>query len=137
MRLEQEQWIALYVPAWQEGGVVNKMAEYASKVVMYEKYDIFIGVYPNDPETNECVDNICALNPRIHKVVVPHPGPQVAGVAPLTMRLRGASRVIRTPQPPNRKSALSTRSRRGSPRGMARPSAMASASVRRCPRPVR
>src|ERR1041385_3418329 len=75
MRLAQEQWIAIYVPAWQEGGVVNKMAEYASKVVMYEKYDIFIGVYPNDPETNHCVDEVCAANPHLHKVVVPHPGP--------------------------------------------------------------
>jgi bacteriophage N4 adsorption protein B len=75
LRLAQEQWIALFVPAWQEGGVVNKMAEYAARVVQYEKYDIFIGVYPNDLETNRCVDDICAENLRIHKVVVPHPGP--------------------------------------------------------------
>jgi len=75
LRLAQEQWIALIVPAWQEGGVVNKMAEYAARVVRYEKYDIFIGVYPNDPETNRCVDQICATHPRIHKVLVPHPGP--------------------------------------------------------------
>jgi len=75
LKLAPEQWIALLVPAWQEGGVVNKMAEYATRVVLYEKYDIFIGVYPNDPETNRCVDEICATNPRIHKVVVPNPGP--------------------------------------------------------------
>jgi bacteriophage N4 adsorption protein B len=70
-----EQWIAIFVPAWQEGGVVNKMAEYASRVADYEKYDIFVGVYPNDAETNACVDDVCATHPRIHKVVVPHPGP--------------------------------------------------------------
>jgi adsorption protein B len=75
LRVAPEQWIALVVPAWQEGGVVNKMAEYATRVVLYEKYDIFIGVYPNDPETNRCVDEICASHPRIHKVSVPHPGP--------------------------------------------------------------
>jgi adsorption protein B len=75
LRLAQEQWIALLVPAWQEGGVVNKMTEYAAKVIIYEKYDIFIGVYPNDPETNHCVDEACANNPRLHKIVVPHPGP--------------------------------------------------------------
>ena len=75
LQLAPEQWVALFVPAWQEGGVVNKMADYANRVVMYEKYDIFIGVYPNDPETNHCVDEICATNPRIHKVMVPHPGP--------------------------------------------------------------
>jgi adsorption protein B len=75
LKLAPEQWIALLVPAWQEGGVVNKMAEYAARVVLYEKYDIFIGVYPNDPETNKCVDEVVAANPRIHKVVVPHNGP--------------------------------------------------------------
>jgi bacteriophage N4 adsorption protein B len=75
LRLAPEQWVAVCVPAWQEGGVVDKMAEYSSRVVLYEKYDIFIGVYPNDPETNACVDKICADNPRIHKVTVPHPGP--------------------------------------------------------------
>lgn len=75
LKLVPEQWIALMVPAWQEGGVVNKMAEYASRNILYERYDIFIGVYPNDPETNRCVDELCAQNPRIHKVLVPHPGP--------------------------------------------------------------
>jgi bacteriophage N4 adsorption protein B len=75
LKLAPEQWIAIFVPAWLEGGVVNRMAEYASRVVLYEKYDIFIGVYPNDPETNRCVDELCAQNPRIHKVLVPHGGP--------------------------------------------------------------
>jgi len=75
LKLAPEQWIALFVPAWQEGGIVNRMAEYASRVCIYERYDIFIGVYPNDPETNQCVDRLCDVNPRIHKVVVPHPGP--------------------------------------------------------------
>src|SRR6266496_2755699 len=75
LKLAPEQWIALLVPAWQEGGVVNKMAEYAARVVLYEKYDIFIGVYPNDPETIKCVEDLCAVNPRIHKVLLPHHGP--------------------------------------------------------------
>ncbi|MCI0745041.1 MAG: phage adsorption protein NrfB [Verrucomicrobia subdivision 3 bacterium] len=75
LQLAPEQWLAMFVPAWQEGGIVNKMAEYAARVLLYEKYDIFIGVYPNDPETIKCVDKICAVHPRVHKVVVPHPGP--------------------------------------------------------------
>ena len=41
LKLAPEQWMALFVPAWQEAGVVNKMAEYAARVVLYEKYDIF------------------------------------------------------------------------------------------------
>src|SRR5438128_6044999 len=75
LKLAPEQWVALCVPAWEEGGVVDKMAAYAARVVLYEKYDIFVGVYPNDPETNACVDKVCADSPRIHKVMVPHPGP--------------------------------------------------------------
>lgn len=75
LKLVPEQWIAIFVPAWQEGGIVNRMAEYAARIVLYEKYDIFIGVYPNDTQTIECVDRVCAENPRLHKVVVPHPGP--------------------------------------------------------------
>src|ERR1051326_5027218 len=67
LKLAPEQWVALCVPAWQEGGVVDKMVAYAARVVRYEKYDIFVGVYPNDPETNACVDRICAENPRVHK----------------------------------------------------------------------
>jgi adsorption protein B len=75
LKLAPEQWIALWVPAWQEGGVVTQMADYATRVLRYEKYDLFIGVHPNDPETNACVDDLCAVNPRIHKVALPHPGP--------------------------------------------------------------
>lgn len=75
LKLAPEQWVAILVPAWQEGGVVNQMAEFATRVALYEKYDIFIGVYPNDPETSRCVDVLCARHPRLHKVQVPHAGP--------------------------------------------------------------
>jgi len=75
LKNKPEQWIAVFVPAWKEGGVVNRMAEYAAKVLLYQKYDIFIGVYPNDLETCSCVDKVAAMCPRIHKVMVPHPGP--------------------------------------------------------------
>src|ERR1044071_1220306 len=62
LKLAPEQWVAVCVPAWQEGGVVDKMAEYAAGVVRYEKYDIFIGVYLNDRETNACVDRIVEID---------------------------------------------------------------------------
>ncbi len=72
---EPERQIALFIPAWREGGIVNKMAEYAGRTLLYERYDIFIGVYENDAETNRCVDGLVAASGRIHKAVVPHPGP--------------------------------------------------------------
>ena len=72
---EPEKLIALFIPAWNEGGIVNRMADYARKTLIYEHYDIFIGVYANDPETNRCVDELVKISPRVHKAVVPHNGP--------------------------------------------------------------
>ncbi|MFZ4776197.1 MAG: glycosyltransferase [Terrimicrobiaceae bacterium] len=75
LKNEPEQMIAIYIPAWSEGGVINRMAEYASKILIYNRYDIFIGVYPNDPETIRCVDQLVATCPRIHKAVTSSDGP--------------------------------------------------------------
>jgi bacteriophage N4 adsorption protein B len=72
---EPEKLIAIFVPAWNEGGVVNRMADYARRTLQYDHYDIFIGVYANDAETNRCVDELVKTSPRIHKAVVPHNGP--------------------------------------------------------------
>lgn len=75
LKNEPEQMIAIFIPAWSEGGVVNRMADYASKILIYNRYDIFIGVYPNDPETIRCVDQLVATCPRIHKAVTASDGP--------------------------------------------------------------
>jgi bacteriophage N4 adsorption protein B len=75
LRNEPEQLIAVMIPAWQEAGVIERMAEHASRTLAYDRYDIFIGVYPNDPETSRAVDNVARTLPRIHKVVCGHPGP--------------------------------------------------------------
>jgi adsorption protein B len=75
LRNEPEKLIAVYIPAWNEGGIVNRMADYARKTLIYDHYDLFIGVYANDPETNRCVDELVKTSPRIHKAVVPHDGP--------------------------------------------------------------
>ena len=75
LRSKPEKYIAIFVPAWSEGGIVNRMADYAVKILDYERYDIFIGVYPNDPETTACVDALTKTCPRIHKALCPDPGP--------------------------------------------------------------
>ena len=72
---EPEKLIAVYIPAWNEGGIVNRMADYARRTLQYDHYDLFIGVYANDAETNRCVDDLVKTSPRIHKAVVPHDGP--------------------------------------------------------------
>ena len=75
LKNEPEQMIAIFIPAWMEGGVINRMAEYAKKILIYDRYDIFIGVYPNDLETSRCVDELARVSPRIHKAVTKNPGP--------------------------------------------------------------
>ncbi|WP_017219573.1 glycosyl transferase family protein [Moritella dasanensis] len=70
-----EKPLAIMVPAWQEHGVVGPMAELAAKTLDYENYHIFVGTYPNDPQTQEEVDQVCARFPNVHKVVCARPGP--------------------------------------------------------------
>lgn len=70
-----EQAFAIMVPAWQEHGVVGPMAELAATTLDYENYHIFVGTYPNDPETQAEVDEVCARFPNVHKVVCAKPGP--------------------------------------------------------------
>ena len=72
---KEEQPLAIMVPAWQEHGVIDKMAELAASQLDYENYQIFVGTYPNDSETQSDVDKVCARYPNIHKVVCARPGP--------------------------------------------------------------
>lgn len=71
----EEKPLAIMVPAWQETGVIGKMAELAAVTLDYENYHIFVGTYPNDPETQLDVDKVCAVFPNVHKVVCARPGP--------------------------------------------------------------
>jgi adsorption protein B len=71
----EEKPLAIMVPAWHETGVIGKMAELAAVTLDYENYHIFVGTYPNDPETQLDVDKVCAIFPNVHKVVCARPGP--------------------------------------------------------------
>lgn len=70
-----EKPLAIMVPAWNETGVIGNMAELAATTLDYENYHIFVGTYPNDPDTQRDVDEVCARFPNIHKVVCARPGP--------------------------------------------------------------
>ncbi|WP_432720939.1 cyclic di-3',5'-guanylate-activated glycosyltransferase NrfB [Jeongeupia wiesaeckerbachi] len=70
-----ERPLAIMVPAWHETGVIGKMAELAATTLDYENYHIFVGTYPNDPDTQNDVDEVCARFPNVHKVVCARPGP--------------------------------------------------------------
>jgi adsorption protein B len=69
--------IAILVPAWKEAEVIEQMLEHNLATLDYDRdrYAIFVGTYPNDPDTQRGVDAAAARHPGIHKVVVPHGGP--------------------------------------------------------------
>ena len=70
-----EKPLAVMVPAWHETGVIGHMAELAATTLDYENYHIFVGTYPNDPDTQRDVDQVCAKFKNVHKVVCARPGP--------------------------------------------------------------
>jgi adsorption protein B len=70
-----EKPIAIMVPAWQEKGIIADMAALAASSFEYYNYHIFIGTYPNDPETQHDVDIVAEHYRNIHKVVTRTPGP--------------------------------------------------------------
>lgn len=70
-----EKPLAIMVPAWHETGVIRQMAELAVTTLDYENYHIFVGTYPNDPDTQRDVDEVCARFRNVHKVVCARPGP--------------------------------------------------------------
>lgn len=70
-----EKPLAIMVPAWNETGVIGNMAELAATTLDYENYHIFVGTYPNDPDTQRDVDEVCARFPNVHKVICARPGP--------------------------------------------------------------
>jgi len=47
----EEKPLAIMIPAWHETGVIGPMAELAASTLDYENYHIFVGTYPNDPNT--------------------------------------------------------------------------------------
>ena len=75
LKNEPEQLIAIFIPAWQESGVIERMAEFATKVLAYDRYDLFIGVYPNDTETVRSVEALARKFPRVHMAMTRSPGP--------------------------------------------------------------
>lgn len=71
----EEKPLAIMVPAWQEHGVIGKMAQLAATTLDYENYHIFIGTYPNDPQTHAEVEEVRVRFPNVHAVVCARPGP--------------------------------------------------------------
>ena len=70
-----EKRIAVFVPAWREESVLEQMLTRACESIDYTRYDIFVGVYPNDPRTLEKARNAAGRFPQVHVVIGGHAGP--------------------------------------------------------------
>ena len=71
-----EQTVAIMVPAWQEASVIGRMLRYAVTNIAYDDYVIFVGVYPNDPDTLAVVESVMLEYPdHVRVAMVANPGP--------------------------------------------------------------
>jgi len=70
-----EKPVAMMIPAWHEVGIIKNMLLNTLNTIDYRNYFIFVGVYPNDPETQAEVDQVSEVYPQVIKVVNSKPGP--------------------------------------------------------------
>src|SRR5262249_12124589 len=70
-----EQPIAIMIPAWREDDVIAAMIENTVNVTDYHDYKIFVGTYPNDPETIAEVERSRRRHRRVVRVETKFPGP--------------------------------------------------------------
>ncbi|MEN3203793.1 MAG: glycosyltransferase, partial [Atribacterota bacterium] len=69
--------LAVLIPAWNEARVIGPMLENLMSSVNYplSLFHVFVGVYPNDEETQREVKRLEGLYPNIHAVVNSKEGP--------------------------------------------------------------
>ena len=70
-----EPLIALLVPCWHEADVIERMLDTNLTAIEYSNYEVWLGVYPNDPDTIACVLAAERRFPRIRHAVCPNNGP--------------------------------------------------------------
>ncbi len=70
-----EKWTAIWIPAWHEDEVIDKMISHTVESMNYKNFDIFVGTYPNDQPTQDAVDSVRLRFPQVEKIVCPNPGP--------------------------------------------------------------
>ena len=75
LKKTEHKLIAVFIPAWHEYDVIDKMLLNACRTLDYSNYDIFVGVYPNDPQTIAKVEEVGLTYPHVHAVRTNHDGP--------------------------------------------------------------
>lgn len=72
---KEEKPIAIFIPCWQESNVIGDMLKLAIKNIYYNNYVLFVGLYPNDPESIAAVKELDSLSNKIVTLLAPHDGP--------------------------------------------------------------
>jgi adsorption protein B len=67
--------IAVMIPAWHEADVIASMLTYNLGRIDYGRYDVWVGTYLNDPDTQREVAKVAAFAPNVRWVVTDHDGP--------------------------------------------------------------
>lgn len=70
-----EQPIAVMIPAWDESAVIRPMLQNAVGSLNYRSFHIFVGTYPNDPDTHREVELVREQYDSVHRIVCPRDGP--------------------------------------------------------------
>lgn len=74
-QLSGEGRVAVFVPAWREAAVIGPMLETALARWRGADCRLYVGCYPNDPDTLAAVEAVAARNARVRLVPNPRRGP--------------------------------------------------------------
>lgn len=57
--------LAIFIPAWHEGQVIGRMLQHALRTFDHDDYRLYVGCYPNDPETLAAVEKVADSRLRL------------------------------------------------------------------------
>jgi len=67
--------IAIFVPAWDEARVIGPMLDAALARLEHPDYRLYVGLYPNDPDTVDAAAAVAERDPRVRLVIGTGDGP--------------------------------------------------------------
>jgi bacteriophage N4 adsorption protein B len=79
LMLLPEKRVAIIVPAWDEGDLMEHMLRGNIHRLRYQNYCFFVGVYPNDEATCEAVARVSLEFGNVYAVMNSRPGPTSKG----------------------------------------------------------
>jgi adsorption protein B len=79
LAISKQKAIAIIVPAWDEGAIIQRMLQGNRSRIEYENYHFFVGCYPNDQETVCAVKELEQKCGNIHAVENFKDGPTCKG----------------------------------------------------------